>query len=133
MKKKICVLGLLLFSPWAQALDLVEAYERAKATDPNWQVNLLQYEADQLNLGIAKGNLLPTVTVSGNITRRSQDANATSIPDFSSFRVFIKTFAAPFELEPLIAPQLNSFAIFVIISPSLFSLISAFITQAFLK
>ncbi|RVT34210.1 RND transporter [Acinetobacter indicus] len=82
MKKKICVLGLLLFSPWAQALDLVEAYERAKATDPNWQANLLQYEADQLNLGIAKGNLLPTVTVSGNITRRSQDANAATIPGF---------------------------------------------------
>ncbi|RZJ22591.1 MAG: RND transporter [Acinetobacter sp.] len=74
----------LLFSPWSQALDLVEAYQRAKNSDPNWQANLLQYEADQLNLGIAKGNLLPTVTISGNVARKSQQASDTSIPGFPS-------------------------------------------------
>ncbi len=67
-------------SPWVNALDLVNAYERAQNSDPNWQANILQYEADQLNLGIAKGNLLPTVTFSGNITRKSQDMNSISIP-----------------------------------------------------
>ena len=72
----------LLVSPCSYALDLVEAYQRAKSTDPNWQANLLQYEADQLNLGIAKGNLLPTISVSGNVTRKSQDTNQTSIPGF---------------------------------------------------
>ncbi|NNG76960.1 TolC family outer membrane protein [Acinetobacter sp. ANC 4277] len=72
----------LLISPGSYALDLVEAYQRAKTTDPNWQAYLLQYEADQLNLGIAKGNLLPTITVSGNVMRKSQDANQTSVPGF---------------------------------------------------
>jgi outer membrane protein len=72
----------LLFSTWGHALDLVEAYQRAKNSDPNWQANLLQYEADQLNLGIAKGNLLPTVTISGNVARKSQQTSDSSIPGF---------------------------------------------------
>ncbi|OTG64589.1 RND transporter [Acinetobacter sp. ANC 3903] len=74
----------LLFSTWGHALDLVEAYQRAKNSDPNWQANLLQYEADQLNLGIAKGNLLPTVTISGNVARKSQQSSDSSIPGFPS-------------------------------------------------
>ena len=48
---------MLLASPALFALDLVNAYERAKQSDPNWQASQLQYEADQLNLGIANGNL----------------------------------------------------------------------------
>ena len=74
-KKLVLSACLLLTSPWSFALDLVEAYERAKQADPNWQANKLQYEADKLNLGIANGNLLPTVTVSGNVTRKNQNAN----------------------------------------------------------
>ena len=55
MKLK-CVLAscVLFFAPWSHALDLVDALQRAKVNDPNWQANLLQYEADQLNLGIAQ-------------------------------------------------------------------------------
>ena len=74
-KKLVLSACLLLTSPWSFALDLVEAYERAKQADPNWQANKLQYEADKLNLGIANGNLLPPVTVSGNVTRKNQNAN----------------------------------------------------------
>lgn len=72
--KKHWLLGLSLcgFGFEAHALDLVQAYVRAQQTDPNWQANKLQYEADQLNLGIAKGNLLPTITVSGSSTRKAQ-------------------------------------------------------------
>lgn len=72
--KKHWLLGLSLcgFGFEAHALDLVQAYARAQQTDPNWQANKLQYEADQLNLGIAKGNLLPTITVSGSSTRKAQ-------------------------------------------------------------
>lgn len=72
--KKHWLLGLSLcgFGVEAHALDLVQAYARAQQTDPNWQANKLQYEADQLNLGIAKGNLLPTITVSGSSTRKAQ-------------------------------------------------------------
>ena len=72
--KKLWLLGLSLSFHMAEAhaLDLVQAYARAQQTDPNWQANKLQYEADQLNLGIAKGNLLPAITVSASSTRKSQ-------------------------------------------------------------
>ena len=85
MKITFIASSLLLLSPYCLALDLVEAYQRAKTTDPNWQANVYQYQADQLNLGIAKGNLLPTVTVSGNITRKHQDLNQS---DMGSGNIF---------------------------------------------
>ena len=77
MKLKLSVMAglLLLISPAIFALDLKEAYARAPQNDPNWQANVLQYQADQLNLGIASGNLLPTVTLSGNVTRKNQSVN----------------------------------------------------------
>ncbi len=85
MKITFIASSLLLLSPYCSALDLVEAYQRAKTSDPNWQANVYQYQADQLNLGIAKGNLLPTVTVSGNITRKHQDLNQS---DMGSGNIF---------------------------------------------
>ncbi len=68
----ILSVSLLCSSSAALALDLVDAYQRARHNDPNWQANILQYQADQLNLGIASANLLPTVTLSGNVTRKNQ-------------------------------------------------------------
>lgn len=80
MKLKLIVSAYLLgASPTLFALDLLEAYQRAQQNDPNWQANLLQYQSDQLNLGIASGNLLPTVTLSGNVTRKNQSADNSSI------------------------------------------------------
>ena len=79
MKKILLGVSILSLSSFSYAMDLVEAYQRAKNTDPSWQANLLQYEADQLNLGIAQGNLLPTVTLSGNVTRKNQDQNTDPI------------------------------------------------------
>ena len=82
-----CILAscVLFFAPWSHALDLVDALQRAKVNDPNWQANLLQYEADQLNLGIAQGNLLPTISLSGNVTRKNQPigqvSSVLSMPD----------------------------------------------------
>lgn len=73
--KFILSASLLCSSSAGWALDLVEAYERAKQNDPNWQANVLQYEADQLNLGIAGGNLLPTVSLSGNVIRKNQSTD----------------------------------------------------------
>ncbi|NHB59176.1 TolC family outer membrane protein [Acinetobacter sp. 194] len=73
MKKTLVTTSLILFSPFCFALDLVEAYELAKRNDPNWQANLYQYESEQQNLGVAKANLLPTVTVGGSVTRRHQE------------------------------------------------------------
>ncbi|WP_411689663.1 multidrug efflux outer membrane protein AbuO [Acinetobacter pseudolwoffii] len=86
MKLKLSVMaGLLCSSPAIFALDLQQAYARAQQNDPNWQANLLQYQADQLNLGIASGNLLPTVSLSGNITRKNQSVDAPADPQFSNF------------------------------------------------
>ncbi|WP_216936765.1 MULTISPECIES: TolC family outer membrane protein [unclassified Acinetobacter] len=85
MKLKFSVmLCLLASSPAIFALDLQEAYARAQQNDPNWQANVLQYEADQLNLGIASGNLLPTITLSGNVTRKNQSTDTPADPQFSS-------------------------------------------------
>ena len=79
-----CILAscVLFFAPWSHALDLVDALQRAKVNDPNWQANLLQYEADQLNLGIAQGNLLPTISLSGNVTRKNQPIGQVSSVHF---------------------------------------------------
>ncbi len=86
MKLKLSVMaGLLCSSPAIFALDLQQAYARAQQNDPNWQANLLQYQADQLNLGIASGNLLPTVSLSGNITRKNQSVDAPADPQSSNF------------------------------------------------
>ena len=86
MKLKLSVMaGLLCSSPAIFALDLQQAYARAQQNDPNWQANLLQYQADQLNLGIASGNLLPTVSLSGNISRKNQSVDAPADPQFSNF------------------------------------------------
>ncbi|UUS65418.1 MULTISPECIES: TolC family outer membrane protein [unclassified Acinetobacter] len=102
MNKKVVVgLCLLFTSQWACALDLVQAYERAKQEDPNWQANKLQYEADKLNLGIANGNLLPTVTISGNVTRKNQNSNQSGaqagliMPDSTTTRQIALTARQP--------------------------------------
>ena len=85
MKLKLVVVAILLMSsPSVFALDLQEAYARAQQNDPTWQANVLQYQADQLNLGIASGNLLPTITLSGNVTRKNQSTDAPADPQFSS-------------------------------------------------
>ncbi len=81
MKIKLMVaVGLWSFASSSFALDLVEAYERAKQNDPTWQANQQQFEADQLNLGLATGALLPTVTLSGNITRNRQTVKRSNFP-----------------------------------------------------
>lgn len=83
--KIICALtvGLLSGSTWA--LDLLDAYQRAQQFDPNWRANVLQYETDQLNLGVAKASLLPTITLNANVTRKNQamsDSSNLQIPGF---------------------------------------------------
>lgn len=83
MKKTVLLTSLIMFSPLSFALNLVDAYERAQNNDPNWQADMYQYQADQLNLGLAVGNLMPTVTVSGNITRKHQEMNQANGSDSS--------------------------------------------------
>ncbi|MDQ1209492.1 outer membrane protein [Acinetobacter baylyi] len=72
IKKIILVTGLWGCSVPVFALDLVGAYQLAKNNDPALQADQYQFQADQLNLGLATGNLLPTVTLAGNVTRDRQ-------------------------------------------------------------
>ncbi len=78
--KLMLVASLWSFASPSFALDLVETYERAKQNDPTWQANQQQFEADQLNLGLATGALLPTVTLSGKINRNSQTVKRSNFP-----------------------------------------------------
>ena len=84
--KIICAVLLMGLGCETFAFDLVEAYQRAQNFDPNWQAEQLQYETDRLNLGIAKGNLLPTITLNANVTRKSQQLSGGefNIPGFDS-------------------------------------------------
>lgn len=61
------------------ALDLLEAYSRAVQYDPELLAQRYAYEADQLNLGIAQGALLPTVTLNGKISRNHQPQQSNTI------------------------------------------------------
>ena len=70
--KQLIILSFFGASSSSFALDLIEAYQRAEKMDPQWQANQLKYEIDQLNLGLAKGNLLPTVSLSGSLQRQNQ-------------------------------------------------------------
>ena len=73
MKKPLFVLvSLIMTAPSSYALDLVTAYQLAQKNDPTWQAQQLQYQVDQLNLGLAQGNLLPTISVNTSITRKNQ-------------------------------------------------------------
>ena len=79
MNKTSLFLSLIVLSPLSHALDLMQAVQRAQDSDPEWQAHQYQYQADQMNLGIAQGVLMPTVTLSGNITRKHQDIDQASI------------------------------------------------------
>ena len=81
-KQLIFLASLIVAAPYSYALNLVDAYQLAQKNDPTWQANQLQYQVDQLNLGLAKANLLPTVTVNANITRKNQDLDKLELSNF---------------------------------------------------
>ncbi len=71
------------FSVQSHALDLIEVYALAEQRDPSLQAQRYALQADQSNLGIAQGALLPTVTLAGKITRnhQQQSNNIDRLPD----------------------------------------------------
>lgn len=85
IKKIILVTGLWGCSVPVFALDLVGVYQLAKNNDPALQADQYQFQADQLNLGLATGNLLPTVTLAGNITRDRQTVKNDQSFEFPAF------------------------------------------------
>lgn len=86
MKKPLFVLvSLMMTAPSSYALDLVTAYQLAQKNDPTWQAQQLQYQVDQLNLGLAQGNLLPTISVNTSITRKNQATEANQSLNIEGF------------------------------------------------
>jgi outer membrane protein len=67
--KVISLYALTLASSPVFAQDLLETYRQALEYDPSWQVTVNQYLADQQQERLALGGLLPTVGLSGAITR----------------------------------------------------------------
>lgn len=63
------------------ALDLTDAYQRALNYDATWQANQTRYQIEQRNLGIAKGAILPTVSVNAALSKQYQDVDATHAMD----------------------------------------------------
>ena len=94
MKKTLLLLvGVMVAAPSSYALDLVEAYQRAQSNDPTWTAQQRQYDVDRLNLGLAKGNLLPTITATGNVTRKHQEINSSQtsvLPGFDNEKLMPK-------------------------------------------
>ena len=55
----------------AFALDLAEAYAKARQNDPNWSAARNNYEAEQQTVNIGRGGLLPTLAISGSMSENS--------------------------------------------------------------
>lgn len=61
--------GVLLYTPLASALSLMQAYEAALANDPTYQAARHENEAGQQNRAMGRASLLPTISASYNANR----------------------------------------------------------------
>lgn len=70
----------------AFALDLAEAYAKARQNDPNWSAARNNYEAEQQSVAIGRGGLLPTLGLSGSFSENEfeSDLGAAASTDFQS-------------------------------------------------
>lgn len=70
----------------AFALDLAEAYAKARQNDPNWSAARNTYEAEQQTTAIGRGALLPSVGLSGSFSENEFEADmgAAASTDFQS-------------------------------------------------
>lgn len=70
----------------AFALDLAEAYAKARKNDPNWSAARNTYEADQQTVTIGRGALLPSLGLSGSFSENEFEADmgAAASTDFQS-------------------------------------------------
>lgn len=64
----------------AFALDLAEAYAKARQNDPNWSAARNSFEAEQQTVNIGRGALLPTLAISGSISENSFESDIAAVP-----------------------------------------------------
>ena len=72
----IVLLTGMLWASFSYALDLMQAYELAKKTDPTIAAATYQYDAAREKSPQAISSLLPTISASGGYTRSSTDVNS---------------------------------------------------------
>lgn len=72
------------------ALDLADAYAKARQNDPNWSAARNNYEAEQQTVNIGRGGLLPTLGVSGSYSQNSFTPDTGSSTDFKSTQLAAK-------------------------------------------
>lgn len=66
----------------ANAIDLSTAYQRALNFDTTWQAEQTRYQVEQQNLGIAKGAVLPTISVNASIAKQFQEVDNNNSANF---------------------------------------------------
>ena len=81
IKKTILfIISGMCYSPlWA--IDLTQSYQRALIYDAAWQAEQTRYEIEQQNLGIAKGSVLPTISVNASIAKQFQEVDNANTPN----------------------------------------------------
>ncbi len=73
-----------IFVPPAHALDLLQAWQAAKAKDPQLATSRFQQEANNERVAIAKANLGTSITGNANIARQEVDTNRDPNRSFTS-------------------------------------------------
>ena len=66
----------------AHALDLAEAYAKARNNDPNWSAAHNAFMADQEGTSVSRSNLLPSLTASGSISENQFDPKSGGSYDY---------------------------------------------------
>lgn len=82
--RSLLALALAAAAP-AHALDLAEAYAKARSNDPNWSAARNSYEAEKATVAIGRGALLPTLGVSASVSENDFQADSGPADD-SEFR-----------------------------------------------
>lgn len=91
-------LAMLLGKP-ALALDLSEAYAKARQNDPNWLAAQNTYLADSREDAVGLGGLLPSVAANASVSKNSFDADAGGSSDYDATQWAIKA------TQPLFRPD----------------------------
>lgn len=103
MRKTLPALSALalafLAAPQAFALDLSEAYAKARQNDPNWLAARNTYLADSREDAVGLGGLLPTVAANGSLSQNQFDAAAGGGYDYDSTQWALKA------TQPLFRPD----------------------------
>jgi outer membrane protein len=81
------------------ALDLAEAYAKARQNDPNWSAARNSFEAEKQTVNIGRGALLPSLGLSGSFSENEFEADAGTSSDFQSTQYAAKLTQPLFRMD----------------------------------